>query len=232
LTNVVPFRACCGSFVSMKKWRSGILPLHSGDDKRGFSLRGNVIYPLLSEDGNVLAWIGRDPNYEQKEREFARLSPTERAEATAPMKHRFPTGIHRGLELFGQQASRLKEPGYRESIARHGIIVVEGFNDVIGLDNIGVPAVAVMSNRMTEMQGDKVAKWAKQLANGRVTLMFDCEPSGIEGAKEALWFFAERQLDVRLAWTPWMHSGKFVGKQPESLSPEEWQRAISLVIVR
>mgnify|MGYP001559903930 CR=1 FL=1 len=162
---------------SMKKWRVGGLPMDGGSDKRGLSLRGNVIYPLLSEDGQVLAWIGRDPKYEEKERDFARLSPAERTGEAPPMKHRFPKGIHRGLELFGQQASRLKEPGYRESIASHGIIVVEGFNDVIGLDNIGVPAVAVMSNRMTEMQGDKVALWAKQLAGGKVTLMFDCDRS-------------------------------------------------------
>ena len=74
---------------------------------------------------------------------------------------------------------------------------------------------------LTEIQGDKVAAWAKQLANGCVTLMFDCEPSGIDGAKEALWFFAQRMLDVRLAWTPWMHGGKFVGKQPENVSREE-----------
>ncbi len=222
----------CLSSESMKKWRVGVLPMDGGSDKRGFSLRGNISYPLLSEDGQVLAWIGRDPNYEEKERDFARLSPAERAETTAPMKHRFPKGIHRGLELFGQQASRLKEPGYRESIARHGIIVVEGFNDVIGLDNLGIPAVAVMSNRMTEMQGDKVALWAKQLANGKVTLMFDCEPSGIDGAKESLWFFAQRQLDVRLAWTPWMHAGKFVGKQPEHLTREEWETAILPAITR
>lgn len=217
---------------SMQKWRVGVLPTDGGGDKRGFSLRGNIIYPLLSEEGKVLAWIGRDPVYEDKERDFARLTPAERTGETPPMKHRFPKGIHRGLELFGQQASRLKEPGYRESIARHGILVVEGFNDVIGLDNIGVPAVAIMSNRMTEMQGDKVALWAKQLAGGKVTLMFDCEPSGIDGAKEALWFFAQRQLDVRLAWTPWMHGGKFAGKQPENLTVAEWTEAILPAIAR
>ncbi len=70
----------------------------------------------------MTAGIGRDPTYEQKERDFARLTPAERTGATAPMKHRFPKGFHRGLELFGQQVSRLKEPGYRESIAPHGIL--------------------------------------------------------------------------------------------------------------
>ena len=216
----------CLSPESMKKWRSGILPLHGGDDKRGFSLRGNVIYPVLSEDGQVLAWIGRDPTYEQKERDFTRLTPAERTEATAPIKHRFPKGFHRGLELFGQQASRLKEPGYRESIARHGIIVVEGFNDVIGLDNRGVPAVAIMSNRITEHQIEKIARWSKQLANGKVSLLFDCEQTGDDGAKESLWFFAERGLDVRLGWSQAMHGGAFKGRQPENLNRDEWDAVI------
>mgnify|MGYP000671082312 CR=1 FL=1 len=44
--------------------------------------------------------------------------PEQRIATRAPMKHRFPKGFHRGLELFGQHGSRLKEPGYREQIAR------------------------------------------------------------------------------------------------------------------
>ena len=216
----------CLSPESMKKWRSGILPLHGGDDKRGFSLRGNIIYPVLSEDGQVLAWIGRDPTYEQKERDFTRLTPAERTAATTPIKHRFPKGFHRGLELFGQQASRLKEPGYRESIARHGILVVEGFNDVIGLDNLGIPAVAIMSNRITEHQIEKIARWAKQLADGKVSLFFDCEQTGDDGAKEAIWQFLERGLDVRLGWSQAIHGGAFKGRQPENLSRDEWDAVI------
>src|SRR5438093_6393643 len=109
-----------------------------------------------------------------------------------------PESSHRDLELFGQQASRLNEPGYRESIARHGIIVVEGFNDVIGLDSLGIPAIASMSNRITEHQIEKIARWSRQLANGKVSLLFDCEQSGDDGAKEATWQFAERGINVRL----------------------------------
>jgi hypothetical protein len=203
---------------SMQKWRVGYLPNDGGGDKRGWSLRGNIVYPVLSETGKVLTWVSRDVHYEEKERDFARLSAAERTGNEPPAKHRFPKGFHRGLELYGQQASRLKEPGYREFIVTHGLIVVEGFNDVIGLDNIGVPSLGIMSNRMTEAQGEKISQWARQLAAGKVTLMFDCEPSGIDGAKEALWYFAQQQLDVRLAWSPSMYGGRFSGKQPESLS--------------
>lgn len=211
----------CLTPESMAKWRCGYLPNDGGGDKRGWSLRGNILYPVLSEQGKVLAWAGRDVLYEQKEREFQQLSPAERVGKDPPPKHRFPKGFHRGLELYGQQASRLQEPGYREFVAAHGLIVVEGFNDVIGLDNLGVPALGIMSNRMTEAQGEKIVRFAKQTGVSRVNLMFDCEASGVDGAKDALWFFAERQLDVRLVWSPTMHGGEFNGRQPESLSRED-----------
>lgn len=211
----------CLSSESMRKWRVGYLPNDGGGDKRGWSLRGSIIYPVLSENGKVLTWAGRDVHYEEKERDFARLSQAERVSEDPPAKHRFPKGFHRGQELFGQHTARLAEPGYRGFIARHGLIVVEGFNDVIGLDNLGVPAVGIMSNRMTDAQGGKIARWAKQIASGRVLLMFDCEESGILGAKEALWFFTERGLDVRLVWTPAMHAAVYTGKQPESLSQSQ-----------
>jgi len=230
LTDVAAMNPAAAAYVrrhpcltpeSMTKWRVGYLPNDGGGDKRGWSLRGNILYPVLSENGKVLSWIGRDVHFEEKEREFSRLSPAERTGKEPPAKHRFPKGFHRGQELFGQHASRLKEPEYREFIARYGLVVVEGFNDVIGLDNLGIPSLGIMSNRMTEAQGEKITEWAKQLSNGKVMLMFDCEPSGIDGAKEALWYFAEQQLNVRLAWSPAMYDGQFAGRQPESLTREE-----------
>ena len=38
----------------MEKWRIGVLPQDGGTDKRGWSLRGQVLYPILSEDGKLL----------------------------------------------------------------------------------------------------------------------------------------------------------------------------------
>src|SRR5438876_753362 len=63
----------------MEKWRVGVLPLDGGADKRAWSLRGQVLYPVLSEDGKVLAWVSRDPQFETKEQAFNALSPDERA---------------------------------------------------------------------------------------------------------------------------------------------------------
>lgn len=158
-------RHACLSSESMTKWRCGYLPNDGGGDKRGWSLRGSILYPVLSEQGKVLAWAGRDVQFEQKEKEYQQLSPAERSGKESPAKHRFPKGFHRGIELFGQQASRLEESGYREFITQHGLIIVEGFNDVIGLDALGVPALSIMSNRMTEPQGEKIARFAKRLGS-------------------------------------------------------------------
>jgi hypothetical protein len=211
---------------SMTKWRVGYLPLDGGGDKRGWSLRGHILYPLRAEDGKVLAWIGRDPAFEEKERDFLRLLPEERAKGKPPQKHKVPAGFARGLQLFGQHASRLQEPGYREFIAQHGIVVVEGFNDVIGLDNLGVPSVGLCSNRMTAEQADKIDRFARRLADGTVTLLMDCDESGDEGAKEALWLLAQRRLNVRLGWTQGMHGGAFMRRQPEQLSADECVRVL------
>jgi hypothetical protein len=217
---------------SLTKWRAGYLPLDGGGDKRGYSLRGHLLYPMLSEEGKVLAWVGRDPAFEEKEREFLALLPAEREKRKAPHKHKVPSGFARGTHFFGQHAARLREPGYREFIGRHGLLVVEGFNDVIGLDNLGLPALGLCSNRLTEAQAEKLARWARQLAGGKVVLLLDCDDEGDDGAKEALWLLAQHSLDVRLGWSQAMHGGTFSGRQPESLSRAEWNDVFEPTIAR
>lgn len=225
-------RHSCLSADAMSKWRVGVLPADAGKDKRGWSLRGQVLYPILDEQGEPLAWVARDPQFETKEQAFQAMSADQRAKEKNPAKHRFPVDFHRGLELFGQHSGRLQEPGYRESIAASGIIVVEGFNDVLGLDALGVPAAAIMSNKITEQQVAKVERWSRQLAHGKVTLLFDADGAGDDGAKEAHWLLAQRGLDVRLGWSRAMHGGKFAGRQPENITAEEWNQLIRPAIAR
>lgn len=131
-------------------------------------------------------------------------------------------GFHRGLELFGQQVSRLQEPGYRERINELGLIVVEGRTDVIALDCLGVPSVGLMSNIMTREQAVKLARFAKQLAGGRIVLLLHCDTAGETGARDALWLLAQH-CDVRLGWSSTLFDGQFAGQQPESLSRDDWQ---------
>lgn len=52
------------------------------------------------------------------------------------------------------------------------------------------------------------------------SLTLDCELKGIDGVNEVSRFFAQSQQDVCLALALRMHSGKFAGKQPESLAAQ------------
>src|SRR5437588_488510 len=83
-----------------------------------------------SASGEALSWIGRDTEFEKKHADWAQDGNSEKE----PEKFDFVKGFHRGLEVFGQHGSRLKEPGYRESLKELGVIVVEGPNDVMRLD--------------------------------------------------------------------------------------------------
>jgi len=212
----------------MRKWRVGYLPSDGGGDKRGWSLRGCILYPLLSVDGKLLGWIGRDPLFEAKLEEWEKSD----RRSPPPAEHRFPKGLQRGLEFFGQQGSRLKEPGYREAIERQGLLVVEGFDDVLALDAMGIPAIGLMGQSITEEQVAKLALWARRLAGCKVGLMLPCNAAGDSAAKEAAWELLERGMDVRLAWSQAMHGGRFRGREPEWVTREEWQEAIESALQR
>jgi hypothetical protein len=201
-----------------KEWGMGYLARDvGGDDKSGGTMRGKIVYAYKDEEGDVLTWFGRDPEYEDKYRRWEAGDRSDRE----PEKFHFVKGFHRGLELFGQNgAQRLQQPGYREKLIELGLVVVEGPNDVIALDFFGVPAIGLCSNIITDEQVEKVVRWANDLAGGVVTLMLDCDIEGENGAKQALWKLAQR-CRMRLAWSSETGGGRFRGHQPESLSAEE-----------
>jgi hypothetical protein len=200
-----------------KRWRVGYLPRDAGGDHAGGTMRGKIVYPMLSEDGEVLTWFGRDPEFEEKHRQWKAGEKKDRE----PEKFHFVKGFHRGNELFGQH--RMHEEGIDEKLKGIGLVVVEGPNDVIALDVLGVPAVGLCSNTITVEQIEKVKRLADALAGGGVTLMLDCDDEGESGARLALVEIAQH-CRARLAWTLSMHGGAFKGRQPESLGREEWER--------
>lgn len=200
------------------RWRLGYLPRDSGRDRSGGTMRGNIVYSLRSELGAVLTWFGRDPSFEEKKRQWEALGK----EGREPEKFHFVKGFHRGLELFGQQAERLNEPGVRTFLREVGLVVVEGPNDVIALDAIGATSVGLLSNVVTTEQVQKLVSWAKVFSGNRIVLMLDCDEEGESGAQHALGLLAPR-CDVRLAWSRTSHQGRFQGRQPESLTADEWR---------
>ena len=205
------------------KWRVGYLPRDAGDDKSGGTMRGKIVYPIVSESGDVLTWFGRDPEFEQKHKAWEATDQSERE----PEKFHFVKGFHRGLELFGQH--RLREGANAEVLKALGLVIVEGPNDAIRLDALGIPSVALCSNTITRDQAEKAARLARELAGGIVTVFLDCDAEGENGMKQCLGYLAQL-TPVRLAWTSKMFGGKLRNRQPESLTPEEVEEVVAYLL--
>lgn len=58
----------------------------------------------------------------------------------------------KGRELFGQQVSRLDDERLAESASENGLFVVEGMNDVVKPDTLGIASVGTCSNHATGTQ--------------------------------------------------------------------------------
>jgi hypothetical protein len=176
------------------QWRMGYLPRDTGGDSGGGTMRGKIVYQLRDDGGRVVGYCGRDPDFERKHTDWVRGGRQE----NEPAKVTFPKGLHRGLLLYGEH--RLRKEEVRNQLQTLGtVVVVEGPNDAIRLSLLGVPAVAVCSNRMTDEQADKLAHWVAELGDLPVTLLLDLDPEGESGMQQALWSLAQR-CTVRLGW--------------------------------
>jgi hypothetical protein len=199
---------------SCRKWKMGYLPQSAGGDRSGGTMRGKIVYPIHDEQGRVLTFFGRDPQFEQKHASWKSSDRSERE----PEKVHFVKGYHRGLELFGQH--RLNDSEVQQAIKRLGhLLVVEGPNDVIRLDELAIPALAVCSNRITREQAERVAVWSRAL-HVTVAVLFDCDAEGDSGAQQAVIELAQR-CPVRFGWSRLMFAGRFNDRQPEDLTWDE-----------
>ncbi len=200
------------------KWKMGYLP------RNGRSLlRGTVIYAHQNEESEILSYSGRDVRFDEKWQKWTRDG---RPEKGKPNKHRYVKGYHKGLELYGQQANRLEDRRLKESLGKLGLVIVEGQNDVIRLDELGIAAVGLCSNRATDKQVDKIERIARQASQGRVILMPDNDEEGETGAKDLLWQLASQGLSPMLAWSRTSHDGRFNSLQPEDITAAQWQTDI------
>ena len=198
----------------MQKFRCGYLPNDAGS-----LLRGHFVYGWPDANGDILTWFGRNLNYEEQHEKWKRSGDSK----DEPSKFRFVKGFHRGLELYGEDIFRREAKD--EYLRKIGVIVVEGPNDVVALNALGVPAVAVCSNTVTGEQANKLASLANEIGSGAVSVMFDLDREGANGAKQVILELATL-CRVRYAWTPELAGGLFKGRQPESVTIEEWKTTI------
>jgi len=214
------------------KWGIFYLP----PDARS-TLRSRWTYTVHSVKGEELCFVGRDPEYEQKRQEWVRLGRPEgdwsfrrNRYKGAPAKVRFPKEeqFRKGLELYGQQMSRLQEPWAAESLARYGHLLLEGFNDVVRLDDAEVLGLGLMGRSLTDQQLEKVVSWSSELAGGKVTVWGDADSEGLAGMKDVVAKLAPH-TPVLQAWSKESHGGRFAGKEPEQLSREDLQCVLDSV---
>lgn len=191
------------------RYRIGYLPRSAKS-----LLRGKIVYPYHSPTGEILTWFGRDPGYETKRRLWDATDRTE----PEPIKTQFVRGFHRGLEVWGEDVVRAAE--WTGAPARTGLAVVEGPNDAVNLQVLGVPTVALCSNTITQDQVARIIKLAQEATGNLVTLLLDTDEEGDHGLKQVLPLLAER-LHVRVPWNRTMHGGRYKDRQPEQLTAEE-----------
>ena len=195
----------------MERWGVGFLP-----SKSKSMLRGNLVYELRNERSEKIGYVGRDLAFEDKIRKWENSDRT----GKQPIKAKFPPGFAKGEFLYGAEVKRLQSDKARAQLADTGLLVLEGMNDAIALDQHGLLSVSLCTNRITEGQIEKLARWSHDLAGGKVTLMLDNDQEGFQGSLDSL-----RKLSahahVRTVWTPDCFGGKYRGKQPEELELSE-----------
>ena len=174
-----------------RRWRVGYLPRDTGGDHAGGTMRGKIVYPMLSEEGEVLTWFGRDPEYEGKLHAWI-ISGKQGKE---PEKYHFVSGFERGLELFGQH--RLREEEFRDRAREAGLVVVPGANDVIAHDGQGTVAIGLCGRAVTVEQAEKIGAFAHD--TGCVVIVtFDATEEG-ELASRAVVIELAQRCPVRLS---------------------------------
>ena len=145
----------------LRQARCGYLP----SSAKG-TLRGMWVYGIMDENGEPLAWVGRDLKFKEKHEEWERSGRKDKE----PAKYRFPskTYFRRKFEFYGQH--ELDRPEYQQKLKQVGLTITEGFNDVLRLQILGVPTVGIMSNRMTTEQLEKVVRLTNEKAGCQAQL--------------------------------------------------------------
>lgn len=225
IVDVAEMSPKAGEYVRRRDWMTPELLSNWGvgwipGNGRSLFRKGYLVYTHRNERGEVVSYSGRDLSFEEKWDKWIRDG---RPEGKKPGKHRFVQGFHKGLELYGGHATRLEEEYVRESLAKRGVVVVEGMNEVMRMETLGVAAVGLAGSKGTDTQVATLIRYARNAGGNRIILMPDCDEEGETAFKELLWQLAEASVDVKLGMSSRMYGGKFAGRQPEELSDEEWR---------
>ena len=104
------------------------------------TLRGQWVLGVFDEQCGPLCWVGCNLKYEEQ---LTKLRPGDES----PAKCRFPSQkfFRHKFELYGQES--LDRPELQESLQQNGLLIVEGFWDVLRLRQLGIASVGIMRHR-------------------------------------------------------------------------------------
>jgi DNA primase len=159
------------------------------------SFRGRVMFPIFSESGEALAFGGRILPGSDDPAKYKNSSET-------PIYTKSKTLY--GLNWAKADASKVDQ-----------IIVCEGYTDVIGFHQAGVPrAVATCGTALTEEHVRLLKRYAS-----RVVLSFDADAAG-QGAAERFYEWEQKhQVEVSVArLPPGKDPGDLARSNPEALA--------------
>ena len=143
---------------------TGMLIAPEGGGQPYDRFRDRLMFPILDARGRIVSFGGRAMN------------PDDRAKyLNGPETSLF----HKGATLYGlPEARRIMGA---ESRGEQGIIVVEGYMDVIACHRAGLPAVAPMGTALTEEQMERL--WR---VSSEPVLSFDGDAAGLRAAYRSI----------------------------------------------
>ncbi|WP_427791220.1 DNA primase [Brevundimonas diminuta] len=143
---------------------AGLLIAPEGGGQPYDRFRDRLMFPILDARGRIVSFGGRAMN------------PDDRAKyLNGPETALF----HKGATLYGlPEARRILGA---ESRGEQGIIVVEGYMDVIACHRAGLPAVAPMGTALTEEQMERL--WR---VSSEPVLSFDGDAAGLRAAYRSI----------------------------------------------
>lgn len=153
--------------------------------------RDRLMFPILDARGRIVSFGGRAMN------------PDDRAKyLNGPESPLF----HKGATLYGlPEARRILGA---ESRGEQGIIVVEGYMDVIACQRAGLPAVAPMGTALTEEQMERL--WR---VSAEPVLCFDGDAAGLRAAYRSI----ERSLPLLKSGRSFRFALLEAGQDPDDI---------------
>ena len=131
-------------------------------------MKGRIVFPVRGTTGEIMAYAGR---------------AVKKADEEENGKYKFPNGFNKSLELYNIDRVA-NDPETKKAVKDFGIVLVEGFTDVLKLCQEGfLNAVALMGSDFHEAQKRMLLNPTLNPTR-RITVFLDNDEAGQNGKRE------------------------------------------------